>query len=116
MSSLRGRSALGLLIPIMLATLSPATASAQDIPCQDALSLLLSQHGQSLDTFSDVQVRPYTWDRDPSPQGWRFSGVPPRCTGGMAGGVVASLWTDCSVTDIYTTGNCRISGIRDGWY
>ena len=63
-------------------------------------------------------MQSYTWTNDADPQvsGWRFSGVPPQCTGGMAGKVVASLWADCSVTDIYTTGNCRIPGIRDGWY
>jgi hypothetical protein len=81
------------------------------------LAALITQHGQFLDTFTNVQEQPYTWSGDSKRQisSWRFSGVPRQCTGGRAVRVVVSLWADSSVTDIYTTGNCRIPGIRDGW-
>lgn len=106
------------LLPMAFIVACPVLAFAQDIPCQNRIALLINEHGQFLDTFSSVRMTPYTWssDGDAEVSGWRFSGVPPQCTGGMAGSVVASLWANCSVVDIYTTGNCRISGIRNGWF
>lgn len=114
----RRRTLLQVLPTALLALSAAAAAHAQDVPCGDQIAQLMNEHGQFLDTFTKVQVQPYSWASESSPQisGWRFSGVPPQCTGGTAGTVVASLWADCSVTDIYTTGNCRIPGIRDGWY
>src|SRR5512134_585437 len=105
------------LLLVLLSASASAPVRAQDIPCQSALTRLMDEHGQFLNTFTDVQMQPYTWANDVERQisGWRFSGVPPQCTSGMAGTVVASLWADCSVTDIYSTGNCRIPGIRYGW-
>lgn len=93
-------------------------SAAQEFPCDAAVGRLLDQHGQFLDTLTDVQVQPYIWQNDVVPQvsGWRFSGNPPQCTGASDGRIAISLWADCSVTDIYTTGNCRIPGIRRNWY
>jgi hypothetical protein len=106
------------IVPFALIALTPGLPFAQDIPCQSQIALLINEHGQFLDTFSSVRMTPYTWSSDGESEvsGWRFSGIPPECTGGMAGSVVASLWANCSVVDIYTTGNCRIPGIRNGWF
>ena len=90
MSSSSRRLVFLVLLPMLPAA---SAAIAQDIPCRPALSLLIQEHGQFLNTFTDVHMQSYAWanDADPQVSGWRFSGVPPQCTGGMAGKVVASL-------------------------
>jgi hypothetical protein len=95
-----------------------APAGADDFPCDPAVAMLLNQHGLQLDSLSGVQAQPYSWSNDAVAEvsGWRFSGIPPQCRDATAGNVVISLWATCSVTDIYTTGNCRIPGIRQGWF
>lgn len=117
---LRQNQRLGRLLAVVVVVVAaaPSAALSQDIPCQQQIAQLINEHGQFLNTFADIRMTPYSWGAEGSSEisGWRFSGIPPECTGGMAGTVVASLWANCSVTDIYTTGNCRIPGIRDGWY
>jgi hypothetical protein len=105
---------LAIALTAALLPLSAGAAAAQDFPCAGALQELLNQHGQFLNTFTNVSMQPYMEQGDAQPHvaGWRFSGTPPMCTGATAGTILVSMWADCAVTDIYTTGNCRLPGIR----
>jgi hypothetical protein len=106
----------GLIILSLL--IADGVSNAQDFPCEAAIQEVMLQHGQFLNTFKDLQVQPYYWSDDIGRQvsRWRLSGTPPQCSGDTVGSIVAAFWADCSVTDIYTTGNCRIPGIRSSDY
>lgn len=45
--------------------------------------------------------------------GYRFYGEPPTCTSGE---IAVEMNAQCGISDVYTTGECRIKGAPHSWF
>ena len=106
--------AIGAIVLGISMLIAPDTVSAQN-SCAGRLRADLERYGISFNKIEDGRwyVDRFTNQGRPGRvSGFRFYGKPSEC---QTGRLNVNMSHRCGISDIYTTGGCKIDGIRSGW-
>ena len=83
--------------------------------CEPVVAAQLKAVGLDMATLKNTQWQANNFDHkgENIVSGYRFYGEPPQCEGDN---IAVEMWENCGITNIYTTGECRIKGVPHYWF